>query len=313
MGFKDKIVKGFLKGAKVITDDAPNLEMVIGGSLIAAGVITFIAFADDISEVNQKLRKTKEEIKDVDADEAGWTEMGESKIHYVARNTIDISTSYVKAAAIPLIFVGGGVALFGISRANVTAQLEATSASLASTAYAFQTYRNRVKEDQGEEKDFYYYTGVGVKKVVEVNPDGSTVETTVPVSAPADATYIPHSFIFDEHNSCWTKSPEENLNFAALCVRSINIVLDNSPYGICTENKMREIFQEAPTVAGAAAGAIREWEDGSIHHVRLNPVMMQRMINGEDPSAVFILEYDDGTPLHKDIYSHAKRLGMSLY
>lgn len=309
MGIKDKIAMTLRK----VQPSIPTVEFVLAGSLIAAGTAVLIVYADEIAEVNRKVRVAKEEIKEVDKDKSGWKEMGETKTHYILRTTKDCAVDYVKAAGVGVACIAGGVTLGCISHATLTAQLEATAASLAATTYSFNNYRNRVVADQGVEKDFEYYTGVGVKKTVEVQQDGTVKEVITPINAPTDATYIPNSFIFDEHNPNWTKSPEENLNFIFNSLRSINVILENSPFEICSLNKMRECFDEEPTVAGVCSGAIRTWEDGSSHRVRLNPILLQRLVDGTDPSAVIQFEYDDGTPLETDIFKHAGRLGMSLF
>lgn len=309
MGFKEKVAKVL----RTVRPSVPTAELIFAGGLIAAGTAVLIVYADEIAEVNRKVSAAKEEIKEVDKDKSGWDEMGETKTSYILRTTKECGVGYVKAAGIGVTCITGGIVLAYISHASITAQLEATAASLASTTAILTNYRQRVIADVGAEKDFEYYTGVGVKKTVEVQPDGTINEVITPIETPNAENYILNSIVFDKHNPNWTPNADENLNFIFNSLRSINIILENSPYETCTVNKMRECFMEPPTVAGACAGAVRTWEDGSTHRVRLNPILMQRMIDGTDNTAILQFQYDDGTDLESDIFKHANRLGIELF
>lgn len=319
MGFKDTITKTFWKGVKVAKKNAPTAELVVGTGLIFAGVAVLIVYADEIADANRKVKQAKEEIKLVDEDETGWDEMGETRSHYIRRTAKEAVVDYAKAAGVGIACVGGGLALNYISHASLSKQLEATAASLASVTYSYNQYRNRVKNDPdaGEEKDFYYYTGCGVKKVVEVETDenGNLVKTEKMVLIkPEGAEFnTQHTFLFDEANPNYTKSPEENLNFIFSALRAANVRLHYRGY--ITENEIRDCFQTDWVVAGQSAGAIEKWDDGTLHSLRLNPVMMSRLLNGEDPSAYCMIEYDDGTPLADDIWTPelCEKLGISKF
>lgn len=309
MSFKDELVGKMHNVGVAFQREKPTLMLTLGTGLIIGGVGVLIYKAADIAETNKKVADTKQEIKDTDADPAGWSEMDETKFHYIVRNFTVISGDYMKNCGFGAACVAVGLGFAWKSHADMKQTLSSLALTAALNANKLTEYRKNVIADQGPEKDYEYYTGQGLKKKVTVDEDGTVTETTEPVNVP-DATYIPHSFIFDESNQNWTKSPQANLKFVTQCITTINLKLhfQNEMF----ENEMRDVFDAPRTQVGQTAGAFSVGLDGYEKRVRMNPQAMQGLINGTDPSALIILEYEDGTPLDDDILND-ERNTVQLY
>ena len=294
-------------GLKALKREAPTLQTVIGVSLMFAAGGILVSFADDISEVNQKVRDAKEEIKLADTDPVGWDDMGETRKQYVRRTRKEIAVGYLKTVG-----PAAGVAVLGavsIYKGHLTLEtrLKDTTASLAALALFTSNYRNRVRADLGEEKDMEYATGYSVDRKTIV--DGETGETTEEVKiVKKDGDSSPRNgFVFKEgYNPNWSKSPAVNYNFLMNSLDAVNFQLSTREE--MSLNEMLKPFGEKHRKYGQNAGAFKYDKDGSINHIRLNPVFMQGLINGTSPDAICVLEYDDGRPLETDILNDVRNI-----
>lgn len=309
MSFKDEIVGKLHNVGVIFQREKPTLMLTIASGLIVGGVGVLIYKAADIAETNKKVADTKQEIKDVDEDPVGWSEMGETKFHYIVKNFTVISEDYLKHCGFGAACVGIGLGLAWKSHADMKQTISSLALTAALNANKLTEYRKRVVADQGVEKDYEYYTGQGLKKKVTVDENGTVTETTESVNVP-DATYIPHSFLFDESNPNWTPSPQANLNFLTQQLTTINLRLHFQEEMF--ENEMRDIFGADRTQVAQTAGAFGHDVNGEEQKIRMNPQAMQGLLNGTDPSALIILEYENGTPLDDDILND-ERNNIRLY
>lgn len=122
---------------------------------------------------------------------------------------------------------------------------------------AFALYRQRVIEEEGEEKDFYYRTG---KRVVEkeiVNEDGTT-EIVKEVEGPLDPKDIKGdvSVIFDSSNKNWDK----NFGISMMFLRAQENVATDMLHakGHLFINEVYDLLGMPDTPEGAVIG----WIDG---------------------------------------------------
>lgn len=308
----DGVSRFVWSGIKTIKKNAPVIEAILGTAFVVGGATALILSAEEIAEVNRKVKEASNEIKEVDKDEAGWSEMDETRSHYIFRTVKECSVGYAKSAGIGLGITGIGLIFTGMSTVEFTRQVEAATVMAAGWYTTLQQYRQRVVEDQGVEKDFEYFTGYGTKRTVQLKKDGTTVTTVSPIKVDESVCNIPFSFSFTERsNPNWTASPDANLNLIYGCVAAINRRLDKR--GFVEFNRMCEIFEARESVLGVSGGARRDWPDGTVNHkIRVNPMGIQDMLDGVSPDGLIILEYDDGTPLDFDIFSDPELIGLHL-
>lgn len=308
----DRVSRFVWSGVKTIKRNAPVIEAILGTAFVVGGATALILSAEEIAEVNRKVKEAAEEIKEIDKDAAGWSEMGETKAHYIFKTVKECSVGYAKSAGVGIGITGIGLIFNGMSTVEFTKQVEAATVAAAGIYTSFNQYRQRVVADQGSEKDFEYFTGCGIKRTVQLKKDGTTITTVSPIKDNESICYIPFSFSFTERsNPNWTASPDANLNLIYGCVAAINRRLDKR--GFVEFNRMCEIFEARESLLGVSGGARRDWPDGTINHkVRVNPIGIQDMIDGISPDGLIILEYDDGTPLDFDIFSDLELIGLHL-
>ncbi len=304
------VTRVFWSGVKTIKRNAPVIEAILGTACVIGGATALILNAEEIAEVNRKVKEASEEIKEVDNDESGWDEMGETKSHYIFRTAKECGVGYAKSAGVPLAITGVGLIFNAMSTVEFTRQVEAATVAAAGIYTSFNQYRQRVVADQGAEKDFEYFTGCGVTKTVELQPDGTTITTVRPVKSNPDERHIPFCFSFTEsQNANHTWSPEANLNFLYGALSSANRYLDYKGY--ITYNKICELFGARESVMGACSGARVNWPDGTVEHrLRINPIGIQDMIDGISVDGIVIIEYDDGTPLDINIFEDPELIGL---
>ena len=78
---------------------------------------------------------------------------------------------------------------------------------------SFNAYRQRVKDDFGEEKDYIYKNGLKSETVTEIDvgEDGKPIKVKKTKLNADDATPSMYARFFDETSTEWSKTPEYNL------------------------------------------------------------------------------------------------------
>jgi hypothetical protein len=129
-----------------------------------------------------------------------------------------LATSVVKSYGKPVLFMVTGTGLILGGHGIVNKKLATTTASLISTDKLFQNYRQNVIEDQGEDADFRYRTGIKTVEVENVEQDirGRKRKTKKEVDVVDDVLKNPFMKFFDERNPNFKKNPIDNLTFLAL-------------------------------------------------------------------------------------------------
>lgn len=291
-----KVSDVFMKGANFLKKNAPTLEMCFSGSFAILGGATLCLFAPEIASVTEHLQQMAKD--------------GAPKSK-IAKEAV---VGYSKYAGLGFACEVASIILAAHSKATVESRLNAVAASLAAVTASYSAYRDRVVKDQGADKDFEYYTGEKVNSTVTV--DMSTNETkeeknVVPSKELAEELKegkrtILHTFVFDETNPGWHGNKEADINYLYNELAAANRAL--SHYGYMFDNDIFKCFSAPLTKSGQAAGAMRDWPDGTVEHkLRLNPVWLQGFLNGTQDWCVCELQYDDSTPLHDNIIPYRFR------
>lgn len=89
---------------------------------------------------------------------------------------------------------------------------------------SFNNYRSRVKNELGEEKDRQFYYGMTEETVKDKvkSKDGKTKTVTKKVEKAPDHLYSQYARFFDEANTNWNKSPEQNMYFLKMVQNQMN-------------------------------------------------------------------------------------------
>ena len=312
--FLKSIVRATKAAALFCKINAPTIELIGGISLVTVGTYKLISNSDKIADVKAQSELDKQSVKDIDESEDGWNGLEESRTHYILKTKVNHAAGYTKACWKGVALIGGGVGLMVLSHATLKSRLVYVSSALATTSASFNKYRERVKADVGEEKDYEYLTGCSLKSVV-TEKDGKVIETTIPIYKDTDIEYIPHSFFFDETNPNWSKNPEDNYMFLT---QTLNYLNSRLGIELClTENQIRDAFGAPRTIAGQASGAVYVNPDGTTNQISIGLEDESRVVkafkDGKEPSFLVVLHYSDGKPINDNLYDEFKKLGWELY
>lgn len=186
----------------VIYDNRSNIEFIAGTALVVAGTVVVIKQAEKAVEVKGEVERLKKNIELTD-DADGWESQGErTKACFAVAKTAVFG--YSKTYGVGIGMELAGLTLQGISKATDRSEISSKTMALTSIAAQFAAYRQRVREDVGEEKEEEYYIGKPAG-IVQVGENGEVYEET---------TVVPdHAFLFDETNSNYEKEGTFNLDF----------------------------------------------------------------------------------------------------
>lgn len=119
-----------------------------------------------------------------------------------ARSAKKIGRLYGPSIVLGVASVG---ALTG-SHVQLTRRNSALTATLALVSQAYDDYRDRVREELGEERELNIYRGMGEEKI-DIDGKKQLVQVTDPTK------WSPYARFFDETNVNWVKDPESNRMF----------------------------------------------------------------------------------------------------
>lgn len=171
-----------------IYENRSNIEFVAGNIMVVAGTGMIMSKAEQASEVKHEMQYQIKaiELKDENDD---WDNNSE-RTKACLKMAKDTGVGYVKCYGPGLAVEVGGLVLIGVSKATDRKEIATVSAALASTTMEFMNYRQRVREDRGDEKDMEYLMGKAEKVVTtfkDENGNDVTVEETVGQTLPKHA------------------------------------------------------------------------------------------------------------------------------
>lgn len=194
-------------------------ELMLAGGVIANGAAIFFACKATlkVDEVLEKRERQLEEVKDVaeeliadEQEDYGEQDLKQDLAIVNGKSWIALGKAYLPAGALWLLSLGL-VAGSHIAMQNKVAMWMSAYSALDQ---AFSSYRERVREDQGAEKDMEYLMGKP-----EIDEDGELWYPEMP------ARYFR---FFDQYNSprLWTKSKAANRDQMRTCLAHLNRIMD---------------------------------------------------------------------------------------
>lgn len=269
-----------------------KIETIAGMVLIGVGTGVIISKAREAAEVSYEVEGRFNDIHRIDAED-GWESKKERSKE--VRSTLKYAAAgYAKTygLAIGLELVGG--TLIAISDITQAKELSATSALLATTSATLSAVKQRVIEDQGEEKWQEYLLGPQFT-TVDVMPDGTVVQTTEPLNQTEG--FPPHCFFFDEVNcpDNWEKDPLMNRDFLENHLRWLNERLWVE--GFLFENDIRRDIGAPIVKSGWTSGIFATDKDGNRNYLKFGldakNERAQAFRDGREPSILIQLNVED--------------------
>ena len=202
------------KIGSVIYENRSNIEYFAGNAAIVVGTGMIISKAEDAVNTKHRVEGMLEDIKTRDAAN-NWGKGEKRKA--CSKMVKEAAVGYGKAYGPGIAVEVAGLVLVGVSKATDRKEIASKSVALASLATQFYTYRERVRQDQGDEKDEEYLLGLTKEeqKQLVTDNDGGFKTTDLPPMPP-------HTFLFDETNVNWEKEGFMNRDFLESHLRWLN-------------------------------------------------------------------------------------------
>lgn len=282
--------------------NSPEL-LLIGGTITFAGTIYLACKAtlklDDI------LENHKETIS--------WIEKGESEGYFdytpedakkdrqimTAKTAVKIARVYAPAAAMGTVSIG----CFVVSHTILKNRYLGMVSAFNSVSAAYTLYRNRVREELGDQMDRHFRYGTKIDKidVVEMDENGKNkkkkveVEETDKETAGAPSIY---SRWFDETNVNWDK----NVTFSLMFLRAKQNIANDMLHsrGHLFLNEVYDMLGYPHTQEGAVVGWVEGYGDDFVDFGIYDPrnESSRKFVNGADN--VILLDFNhDGVIFDK--------------
>lgn len=301
--------------ADLCVDNEADILLGIGitavvGAVVATGIVTtkFIRETD----------AAKEGIEEIKAD---LIESGEEPMTEKEETGLEIR-SYVKAArwyAIPTVLLGIGLVCIGKSHFELKEEVAGWAASYVALDTVFKTYRSRVVEDQGKEKDIEYRYGARKELIEEEYTDekGRKKKRTKEELVLDNLDCSEFAKFFDDSCKGFREDPEYNMSYLKSIQGRFNDLII-SRWGDGTHgpgrvflNEVYDAFNIQRTAKGWNYGWVydpRDFEHSSLCPIDFGIVKMnranRRFVNGLEP--VVLMDFNcellikDQTFVHKN-------------
>lgn len=262
MKLKIKVPSKLKPLARKISNKSPELLLV--GAGVTGALALGLACKETVSamDILDEHKKTLEEIEEVHRmEESGEIETGtypeatyKKDIMVAYSHTgVKLAKNYTPTALCTAVTVALVLSSYNImKKRNV-----ALTMAYAGLHEAYTTYRKRVIEDLGKEKDMEYRFGKHTETVTEEKRGRGgkikEVEKEIDViDAPNSNDYSVYARFFDESCVGWTKYPEYNLQFLKSTQKYANQKLRTQGYLFL--NDVYEALGMPKTVAGQMVG-----------------------------------------------------------
>lgn len=253
-----KVGEAVLKGQK----NSPTILFVAGVVGVGATVVTACRATLRLEEVLEETQRDLDDVTKLQNGEHPEFVNGRPDTYTDADVKHDTTLIYTKGVVKIVKLYAPSVALGVISIACLTQShriLTRRNAALTA-AYtvierSFNDYRNRVREELGEQKDEEFYYGVSTDKVVERTESGQKTKTSKSAAGPSR-----YGRIFDETNKCWQPTPSWNRSF--LEAQQENATLRLRERGWLTLNDVLKSLGFEETREGMVVGWVYSNPDG---------------------------------------------------
>ena len=190
--------------------------------LFVAGIVGVVGTTILACRATLKLEKTLKELEtDVDSVKTKYTNTG----NMIGNQRRDMAVVYSKGSLklvklyAPAIILGGiSISALTNSHITLTRRNAGLTAAYSALSASFDSYRERVRKEVGEEKEVDIYRGIVTEKMA-INGKTELVRMADPNKM------SPYARFFDEYNVNWEKNPEFNRLFIQCQQNYVNHLL----------------------------------------------------------------------------------------
>lgn len=263
-------------------------------AFFAVGVVSVVAGAVLACRATLKLEETVDEIKkDLDAIpvlNGSSGDINHPVFYPTEQHYKDVGYIYAKSAIKigklygPAIVVGGtGIALLTGSHVQLTKRNAALTVTLSALSKAYSSYRERVQEEIGEQRELELYRAVH-EEVVEMDGHKQKISVVDPNGL------SPYARFFDEYSPNWQKDGELNRIFLQCQQNYANHRLQ--AYGHVFLNEVYDMLGLERSRAGAVVGWIVDGDGDAYIDFGLFEARSKRFINNLEKSIILDFNVD---------------------
>lgn len=268
---------------------SPEILLATGTVSIIGGVVVACKATLKVDDILAEAEENKKKIEDAKCfDEYSEDDAKRDTAIVTIRTGVNLVKNYIPSSV--LIFGGLGCiyASYGIIRKRNIA----ITAAYTSLQTAFDNYRDRVKEEVGEEKEHDIRYGLKKTKVESLDENGKKSKKEVKVYPEEISEYSPHARFFDASSRSWKDDPEYNLCFLKAQQSFANHLLQSR--GHVFLNEVYDMLGFDRTSAGQMVGWVLGNGDDYIDFgiYAHNGEAVRRFINGLEPNILLDFNID---------------------
>ncbi len=308
---KEKMAGKIGRVAFKLKENSPTLFLIggigaiLGGTILACKATTKVG---DILDEHEKDMDDIHECMDNPDFQEIYVESGDAK-----RETIKVYSRTIgkiaKGYAIPSTMIIGGIAMIIKSHNDLKGRYLGALSAFNALQTSFNDYRERVREELGEEEELHFYHGT--KRIVEkrkvVGEDGKKKTETVTIDEYSDNMPSPYAKFFDETNEHWCSERQYGPNateYSMIFLRQIqswaNHILEVRGYIVL--NEVYQALGLEMTDIGAITGWVNDGHgDGFVDFglYDINKEATRRFVNGIEKHAILLDFNVDGNIVGK--------------
>ena len=283
---------------------APGLMVGSGLVLIGTSIYFFCKAtleAQPERELHKKEMDAIRSIAQADREEGvmALDDINRREAHELHEERMQYTWTMVKVYGRPFGLAVGGTALILGGFSVINGRYVKLAGAYNVLQEGFNNYRQRVRDDQGVDKDREYLYGIKKTEVEAVVEDenGNKKKVYAEVSNPDKRLeeYSPYARFFDEYSTQWTNNPEYNLMFLNAQQSYANDKLRTR--GHLFLNEVYEMLGMQHTQAGALVGWVYDKDKGKDNFVDfgiydLHSEIKRCFVNGYEPSILLDFNVD---------------------
>lgn len=231
--------------------NSPRILFYSGLFLMGATVATACKGTLALEGVLDEVRRDREDVKlvaETHPEKYGEREVAKLNFYVTTKGLAKIAKLYLPSVALGV----AAVACLTTSHNQLTRRNAGLSAALAATERALNSYRDRVRENLGEEKELEIWRGEKTEKVAVLDDEGRETKSTKKVKT--GGGYSPYARIWGQDTTNeWDPIPEYNLAKLRSVQELMTLRLNSRGHVF-----LNEVFDELG-LERTAAGAVVGW------------------------------------------------------
>lgn len=268
-------------GRAILQTRKHSPQILFVGGIVGVGASTVMACRATL-KLSDQLDKMKSEMSDVKqlADSDSNSTDGRDVAKVYVKNAARVARLYAPAAIVGVASVG---ALTG-SHVTLTRRNAGLTAAYATVVKAYDDYRERVKEELGEEKELDIYQGARIDKIKDENGKIVQIRSIDPNAISQYAKF------FDDDNVNWQKHPEYNRLWLQVNQTYFNELLRARGHVFLNEVYDKLGFEHSK--AGAVVGWVLNEKGDNYVDFGLFSDVNARFVNGMERTALLDFNVD---------------------